>query len=184
MPLCQVRLWHVQRDGRLSRHLDEWLANAPRPSCNSTYAGCWCDRRAWLDAYLQNLPSYCSRRFDRLPQLDLSSLMFQDFSDMIVPRIRQTVEMAATHLIPLTKENLHERTFHMLLGFPERHRDQLAASESQIVWQQSRVSLNPTCVAYVDNADFARLDLTLSLAGFGLQDHVYLGVFASSQPHD
>ena len=128
--------------------------------------------------YLERLSEYCDAYFDETPQLDLPKLMFEHFAEERSDRVKRLVELVSSRLMPLTSDDLHARTFHMLFAFPQPYLPQFCADEPQYRVEQTRISLNPTRVDYVDNADPATLDLTISLCGFHVKDYLYMDVFS------
>ncbi|NUQ64396.1 MAG: hypothetical protein HUU20_18165 [Pirellulales bacterium] len=131
-----------------------------------------------LMEYLEGMSDYCNLCFDKTPPLDLPKLMFEHFPAERADRVNRLVDLVASRLMPLTSEDLHARSFHMLFGFPQLYLEQFAADEAAYRIERQRISLNPTHVDYVDNANAASLDLTISLCGFHVKDYLYMDVFS------
>jgi len=131
-----------------------------------------------LLAFVTQLDRYCEERFDdRVPMLDLPKLMFDYFPNLVEPRVRRLVRIAAEQLIPLARNNLRERWYHMMFGFPQDCIAQLKAFDPSLTYTDISVSTNPTQVVYVANDDPMTLELTMSVCGFCMKDYIYKGAF-------
>lgn len=156
--------------------VDQYIAHLLHDTEDSW--GVWAVSR--LGTYLEQLSDYSAQCFNQTPKLSLPQLMFEYFPEQRLPQIKRVVDLAASRLMPLTGDHLHDRTFHMLFGFPQGHLEQLSNDESDYAIENRQVSLKPTRVDYVDNADSVSMDLTVSVCGFRLEDYLYWGVFGEA----
>jgi hypothetical protein len=140
-----------------------------------------------LMEYVGRLVPFCEatyRAMDEELVLDLPKLMFDNYfpRDLAEQRLVLLKGIASQgQLIPLVKENLNERWYHMMYHFPRDRTVDLRGFEPALTHEDRSVSLNPTTLAYVDQDDRMCLGLSMSLCGFRVEDSLFVGVFEDAE---
>jgi hypothetical protein len=132
-----------------------------------------------LNEYMDRLDSYCEKRYESLPEIDLPLLMFHHFPELVAPRMCQMLQSAANELLPLNDQNLRERRYMVSVGFPADACTPLREHDSVFVFRNRQVSLEDAEWACTSRSSRLELTFTISLYGFRPEDYLYWEVGAT-----
>lgn len=132
-----------------------------------------------LNEYPIQLESYCMAKFNTLPKLDLPSLLFHHFRELVVPRINELIHGIAQTLLPLREAHQKERKYQLILKIPSGVATQLQGLEQDFAYTNQRVSLHDPIITYVSATNQMQLELIMSLCGFRIDDYLYWEVFGN-----